>query len=227
MKYNIPKLEKPENGRRIAIGDIHGCISTFKALINQLEISETDQIFLLGDLIDKGSSGKEVVDYAMELNTSGFQIYAVRGNHEQNFLTAYNCGFDFFEDYLLSGNRASFLEDDPSHYLEYFSKMEYCYDLGDWLVCHSYFATNERSLYRTINGLFPKIKFEITSEEILSKNQIVGHTTTTVKRMIESAKNKEKIICIDSGCVYDDEGMGYLTAFDLDSYKFIFQENIE
>jgi len=55
------KIEKPSIGRRIAIGDIHGCFKTFKSLLeNKIRLKEEDQLFLLGDYIDKGKRNKEV-----------------------------------------------------------------------------------------------------------------------------------------------------------------------
>ena len=37
--------------RNIAIGDIHGCSKTFFSLLEKLEITEDDVLYLLGDYI--------------------------------------------------------------------------------------------------------------------------------------------------------------------------------
>ena len=93
MTYKPLEIGRIEGGRRIAIGDIHGCFQTFKALITTINPTKKDQIFILGDLIDKGKQSKAVVDYVIEWQEKGYNFFVVRGNHEQSFLTAYQCGF--------------------------------------------------------------------------------------------------------------------------------------
>lgn len=40
--------------RRFAIGDIHGGLQTFLALIRRINPRDNDRIYLLGDYIDRG-----------------------------------------------------------------------------------------------------------------------------------------------------------------------------
>ncbi len=228
MNYEIPKLDKPQNGRRIAIGDIHGCADTFQLLLRKLAIQKEDQLFLLGDLIDKGGRSKEVIDAVLELQKEGYQVFPIKGNHEQAFLDAYHEGFDFFMEYLTTNNTADFLDDDIEAYLTYFSSFEYCYDLGDWLACHSEFLINERSIYRGMRGMFSRIDFQISEALILEKRQITGHFVTRTSQIETSIKNKNNVIYLDSGCVYaENEELGYLAAFDLDSEELFLQKNVE
>lgn len=223
MNYKIPKIAKNENGRRIAIGDVHGCFYTLKTLIERLELTKDDQLFLLGDLILKGDFSKEVVDYTMKLQADGLSVFVVKGNHEATFLMAYDYGMPFFIDYLESQNMEDFLDGDMNEYLRFFGELEYCYDLGDWLVCHSEFLQNgEKSFYRGMRGLFPNIAFEITDTEISDKRQISGHTVNTLASIKADIEAKAHVIGIDSGCVYhENEGLGFLSAFDLDKETLI------
>lgn len=228
MKYEIPKLDKPQHGRRIAIGDIHGCADTFQLLLRKLAIQQEDQLFLLGDLIDKGGRSKEVIDAVIALQNEGYQLFPIRGNHEQAFLNAYHQGFDFFMDYLATNNTEDFLDDDIEAYLTYFSNFEYCYDLGGWLACHSEFLINERSIYRGMRGMFSRVDFQISDELILEKRQITGHFITRISQIEKSIQNKDNVIFLDSGCVYaGNEELGYLAAFDLDSEELFLQKNVE
>jgi len=225
MKYEPSKVTKIKGGRRIAIGDIHGCIKTFKALIATINPTKKDQIFILGDLIDKGKHSKEVVDYIIDWQEKGYHFLVVRGNHEQSFLTAYQCGFEFFVSYLEKNQTDDFLED-LEKYLTFFYQLPYYFDLGDWLVCHTTFLINEQSLYRGMRGLFPRINFEI--KDLPTKKQIVGHFVETLEVLQKSVAQKSQIILLDTGCVYkQNERLGYLSAMDLDSYELIIQENID
>ncbi|MEZ4883238.1 MAG: metallophosphoesterase [Chitinophagales bacterium] len=224
MKYEIPFLARPPKGRRIAIGDIHGCIITLKTLLKKLDLTLQDQLFLLGDLIDKGINSKQVVDYILQLKRMDFSIFTLKGNHEQSFLTAYDCGWSFFMDYLEQNNTSDFLGDELETYLQFFSSMEYAYDLGDWLVSHTEFLIDEHSIYRGMRGLFSRVDFDIDKNELLKKRQVVGHFVTSIDKIQSNIAAKNRVICIDSGCIYNKiESLGYLSAFNLDTDELILQ----
>lgn len=228
MNYEIPRLDKPKNGRRIAIGDIHGCADTFQLLVRKLDLQPEDQLFLLGDLIDKGTRSKEVIDYTLELKAKGLNVYPLMGNHELSFLVAYQQGIEFFLEYLTKNNNDDFLDGDIEAYLTFFASFEYCYDLGDWLACHSEFLIKEHSIYRGMRGMFSRVNFKISEEEILSKRQITGHFVTQTSKLQASIQQKERVIFLDSGCVYpENEELGFLAAFDLDSEELLLQKNVE
>ena len=70
--------------RKILIGDIHGCLATFKALLEQINIHrETDKLFLPGDYVDRGPDSKGVIDEIISLQQTGYAVLPIRGNHEQ------------------------------------------------------------------------------------------------------------------------------------------------
>ena len=60
----------------IAVGDVHGCYHTLLALMAQLPKGQ--KVVFVGDLIDRGSGSKQVVDYVMK---NGHDC--VQGNHEE------------------------------------------------------------------------------------------------------------------------------------------------
>lgn len=56
------------------IPDIHGCVRTLRALIEQLVIpAKEDTLYFLGDFVDRGPDSKGVLDYVMGLKESGIQ----------------------------------------------------------------------------------------------------------------------------------------------------------
>ncbi|MFS4438084.1 metallophosphoesterase family protein [Paracoccaceae bacterium GXU_MW_L88] len=70
------------------LGDIHGRYSLFKSLIEKmtsLDGWQDVQVVLLGDLVDRGSRSRDVIDLAM---TSGH--IALKGNHEEMMLDFLN-----------------------------------------------------------------------------------------------------------------------------------------
>jgi len=64
--------------RYIIIGDIHGCITELRMLLKECSYDESrDKVICVGDLVNKGPSSLEVVQYFMDHN-----FYAVKGNHD-------------------------------------------------------------------------------------------------------------------------------------------------
>jgi len=63
--------------RRAAIGDIHNSLKALKELYEMLEHESIDEIYHLGDLIDRGDDPMGVLAFCMEKGIEG-----VRGNHD-------------------------------------------------------------------------------------------------------------------------------------------------
>ena len=75
------------------IGDVHGYFGTLEALIQRLDMGDKDAVVMLGDLIDRGPTSADVVNY---VRTTA-NVHSIRGNHEQMMIE----GFDdalFFRD---------------------------------------------------------------------------------------------------------------------------------
>jgi serine/threonine protein phosphatase 1 len=73
-----------------AIGDIHGCLDQLTRLVDQCRrfAKERPATFVfLGDLIDRGSDSRGVVQTVMDMQTAGpDQVIALVGNHEDLLL---------------------------------------------------------------------------------------------------------------------------------------------
>jgi hypothetical protein len=69
--------------RTIIVGDIHGCVEEFDALIATLAPTPADTVVLCGDLVDKGPHSASVVGRARALRESGVNTVLVMGNHEE------------------------------------------------------------------------------------------------------------------------------------------------
>lgn len=66
------------------IGDIHGCYEELQDLYNSI-LKHTDNVYTVGDLIDRGPDSKQVIQFCIDNN-----IKPVKGNHEEILLKAIN-----------------------------------------------------------------------------------------------------------------------------------------
>ncbi len=73
---------------RYAIGDIQGCYHAFQALLAQIEFNpKIDQLWLVGDLINRGSGSLEVLRWCYEYQDC---LKVVLGNHDLHALVVAN-----------------------------------------------------------------------------------------------------------------------------------------
>ena len=67
-----------------AMADIHGQYDKYIAMLEKINFSENDILFVLGDVIDRGSQGMAILkDMMMRTN-----VYPILGNHEYMAITA-------------------------------------------------------------------------------------------------------------------------------------------
>ena len=53
--------------RVIAIGDIHGCATALRALVEAIRPQPDDTLITLGDCVDRGPESRQVIDELLQL----------------------------------------------------------------------------------------------------------------------------------------------------------------
>lgn len=72
-------------GRTYVMSDIHGMSELFKRMLDRIEFSDEDMLYILGDMIDSGPDPAGILDIVM----ASRNITALRGNHEDGFVEWY------------------------------------------------------------------------------------------------------------------------------------------
>ena len=65
MLTSTPSSQPAISQRRIIIGDVHGHYDTLNLLLEAIAPNSEDQVYFLGDLIDRGPQSSQVVDFVM------------------------------------------------------------------------------------------------------------------------------------------------------------------
>lgn len=103
----------PEGQRVYAIGDIHGRLDLFAALVNAIEADDAEArpaettVILLGDLVDRGPDSAGVLQLARDWQKRR-TVRILAGNHEEMFLRSLD-DIQLFRHFLRHGGKETVL----------------------------------------------------------------------------------------------------------------------
>ena len=86
-KTKVRKLNIPEDKRIIFISDIHGDLETFKKGLKEINYTNDDYLFLIGDIYEKGDLGDNLktLEYVKELKETNSNFFPMAGNCDEVF----------------------------------------------------------------------------------------------------------------------------------------------
>lgn len=217
-------------GRRLVLTDIHGSFQTFTRLLQRLDLRKEDQLFILGDSINRAPYSLYVIEKIAKLLVEGYSIFPLRGNHEQLFL-------DFakneppklialadrqYSRHLLEGGEL------PKSIRKFFKSLPYYFDLDGFYLVHAGFNTEVSNPFVAWRDMLWIRSMHYDKAKMNGKRVIHGHVPTTLSEITLSVKNERPEIKLDNGCiragVYD---YGNLVCLDLDSGALVVQKNID
>lgn len=174
-KHESTQAYAMPNGEIVyAIGDVHGCYMSMLNLLVRIEADRRARpepkstIVFLGDLIDRGPSSREVIEFLMTFNPNWSDVVFLRGNHEEVMLDvmtgnisamrswfefggkdcARSYGVDNFGQLLINPDHImmALQRSVPLEHLEFMDSFSDAFAFGDYLLVHA--------------GIRPKIDIE-------------------------------------------------------------------
>ena len=226
--------------RIFTISDIHGCAYTLNEMLNLIGLSKDDELYLLGDYIDRGPYSRMVMDKIMQLKTEGYKLFCLRGNHEQMMLEAPQSK-EYAAIWLRNGGTevmqefgAAHLLDIPKKYFDFIKDLDYWFERDNLILVHAGFrlledGTNPFDLKKNMLWIRKWEEQRGVSAWLNGRRVIHGHTPQTERQIRLRFDNPEKypILNIDNGCAYDEDGMKQLCCVELTERKIYFQKNID
>ncbi|WP_020530777.1 metallophosphoesterase family protein [Flexithrix dorotheae] len=234
ITHSIPLSKK----RRLVTSDIHGCFHTFKALISKIGLTPEDQLFLLGDYVDRGPGSSRVIDYILKLMEDGYQVFPLRGNHEEIYIDFEGKNAPKFLGQYAEENYATDLLNSmgrvKSRYLKFMKSLPYFFELENCFLVHAGFDFSSASPFENIYQMV-WIRNYFYDENLAKGKQIIyGHTPTAFSEIEEAIQNKKPLIPLDNGCVFGSDfrstvypDYGKLLCLNLDTFELISQYKID
>ena len=225
--------------RKFAISDIHGCNQAFGQLLDKIAFSKADELYLLGDYIDRGPDSKGVIQRIMDMQAEGYQVRCLRGNHEQMFLDSFKktgSHLDWLENgglQTLDSYDAHSIRDIPMDHYDFIDNLEWYLQVDNYILVHAgldwsnpEFPFDNKKILIWVRAWHKDIDYGWLGDRYI----IHGHTPQS-RPQIEaqcSVFGTKRWLDIDAGCFINyrmDEGYGQLCAFDMTNRELIFQEN--
>ena len=73
---------------KYVMSDIHGCYDEYIRMLELINFSDEDELYILGDIFDRGNKPLEILDHVL----GNKNIHLLKGNHEKMFEEAYESG---------------------------------------------------------------------------------------------------------------------------------------
>lgn len=121
-------------------GDIHGCFDKFLRLLKKIKFSDNDNLYVIGDVIDRGESPIEVLQYIMEQPN----IHMLLGNHEDMMLE-YMKNPDSFNErvwyqnggYITHSQYLDLPENKQKEIINFIKNLPYYFIVNDKILVHA------------------------------------------------------------------------------------------
>jgi len=175
------------------VGDVHGCLSELRTLVDRLDPAADDLLVFVGDLIRKGPDSRGVVEFVRERPNA----VSVRGNNEEKFVTG--------------RTEVPDLDDTPE--ADYVRSLPAAISWDDALVVHGGVDPRRRlddhevADLQTTRALTPGNDYDGPfwfDEYARTPRVFFGHT------VLADPLTRDSAVGLDTGCVYG----GALTAYD-------------
>ncbi|MGQ3013242.1 MAG: metallophosphoesterase family protein [Flavobacteriales bacterium] len=232
-----------------AVGDIHGCSRTLRALIEDYIVpSAGDRFIFLGDYIDRGPGSRQVIDYLQSLSAQGIDTVFIGGNHEEVALKAYDTAKEqhkkrsfFFKpsnpalaSWLRMGGTEclqSFGLDSvlaiPESYIDWMRACTDYYEHPQYLLVHGGFNFSLPDIFSDVHAMRWIREFEVDLAKTGNRGVVHGHVPVSVDLIKLCAADENSVFFpLDNGCVYNNRpGMGNLVAMQLENRRLFIAPN--
>jgi len=190
--------------RQIIIGDIHGCMEELNLLLRKVQYNNAnDELFFVGDLINKGPDSLKVLEFAKHHN-----VRLVLGNHELGLIRNYqqNSTSKYFQ--ILSKQ----LGDQLEFWVNWLQMKPRYIEEENFILVHAGLVPHQK-LSQTDERFLTSIRtWDGEGKDIKSNAHPAWFDLYTHKKLVvfghwaqRGLVNKSNVIGLDTGCVYGNK----------------------
>jgi serine/threonine protein phosphatase 1 len=215
-------------------------------LENILKVTKNDQLYFLGDYIDRGPDGKGVIDYMMHLQKEQFDVHFLKGNHEDMCVKSYEAdqkkkflGGKHLEqkEWEAVGAKATLdsfgvkhPREIPKLYIDWMNQCLPYIELENYILVHAGMNFKIDNPFEDERSMMWTRKFKVDFNKSHGKKIIHGHIPVDhsfMNLVVEQNENYD-FIALDNGVFMTDKpGLGNLTAFNPDTGQLLAQSNMD
>lgn len=217
---------------KYVFGDIHGGSRTFKSLIDRINLRHSDQLLLLGDYVDRGPDSRGVLYAISKLMDSGYDIRALRGNHDDMLLRTIRNDHDELSTqyrmewgwHTLKSFGVDEPEEIPASYINLLESMPYLLIDNDYVFVHA--GLNMKKIDPLndtdhLDMLWSRSRI-VDRYKIGGRKLVTGHVIDSLEDIRDSIHADN--IRLDNGAFSNDQpDRGNLVALNLDTSELIIQ----
>jgi len=205
--------------RVIAVGDVHGCLAAFDAVLAAMDLEPSDSLILLGDFVDRGPDSAGVIDRLIELRERCF-LFAIQGNHDELMLevveeSTWKLGhwFMYGGEQTMRSYGTDKVSDIPKEHVEFLrSCVPFCETEHHFFTHANYLE--DKPLAKTPGMIlrWESLQARMPGRHQSGKMAVLGHTAQKDGQILYSGY----LLCLDTYCY----GTGHLTAFEVNTGEY-------
>ena len=233
--------------KRWVIPDTHGYVRSVTSLVKEIiRPARYDELYFLGDYVDRGPDSKGVIDFIRSLQKDEYNVTALKGNHEDFMVELYdaetkpkgswwnNFSNKKYKAWAEIGGKptlASFgvshIREIPPDYIEWMRNLPHYVELDDFVLVHAGLNFRNEDPFEDLQSMLWLREYEIKPEMIGGRRIVHGHVPVNMELINQSIKSKFfKFIDLDNGLYLSGkDGFGNLVALELGAMEMVIQYN--
>ena len=217
------------------MSDLHGEYDKFIKMLDKIKFSDTDTLYILGDVLDRGLKSLEIIDYIRKPENKNIKL--LMGNHEEmcivSFLKDYD---DWFHMWISNGGDKTYSQlrerglDYLNDFIDYLIKLPRYEIIDDFILVHAGVKLPEYPTNTNVDKIMSSQtpEYLLWNRDFISSNKyingytvICGHTPTMQYMQYGKKANiiyKMGKILIDCGA-HSNNPSGRLGCLRLDDFQ--------
>ena len=250
----VQRLTLEKSKRIIIISDIHGNLPLFKRLLEKVNHTNQDYLFINGDLCEKGPNSLDVVAYVRKLASTNENVFITKGNcdvvHRHVFdgnegILAYMESRKYsilnemmaqhdktFKDFTSLKELANFYRENFRSEIDWLESLPVAYEMEDHIIIHAG-IDNQVEWYETdeTTALYVQSFWEKGHQS--GKTVIVGHWPVVNYRSHQVSSHnplidlEKRIISIDGGNQIKRDGQLNALIIENGDYSSVYVDTSE